>query len=231
MTKSARTALGEKLSIEKPLTTQLLKLHKKVFAESLDKNTINLVKYRSDYRRILSNTNRRIALVNDVNLYNELFLEQSINNIFSSLSGFFGKKDINVIDTVNLAIQDDVSQQDLEQLFALLPLKASRDSQVYTQQNYERQNLIQGAKDEKNTEEDIAIAIATNQAIETTKRKRYVAIFDNRTRHNHMQANGQVKKVNQPYIVGGERMMYPADSSLGASPSNYIGCRCYQIFD
>ena len=57
-------------------------------------------------------------------------------------------------------------------------------------------------------------------------RKKWVATKDMRTRHAHAMADGQIVDYDQPFIVGGERLMHPADGSLGASAGNLYNCRC-----
>lgn len=56
--------------------------------------------------------------------------------------------------------------------------------------------------------------------------KKWSATGDDRTRLEHSIADGQVKKLDEPFIVGGEKLMYPLDSSLGASGKNIVNCRC-----
>lgn len=56
--------------------------------------------------------------------------------------------------------------------------------------------------------------------------KRWVAVMDSRTRGTHRKANGQVKKLDEPFIVGGYKMMHPGDSSLGAPAKEVIHERC-----
>lgn len=53
---------------------------------------------------------------------------------------------------------------------------------------------------------------------------------DERVRPNHRAAEGQVRPVNQPFDVGGQKLMYPGDWSLGATASNLMGCRCVSIY-
>jgi len=48
-----------------------------------------------------------------------------------------------------------------------------------------------------------------------------------RTRDDHLDADGQVVALDQPFIVGGERLMYPSDPS--GSPENVINCRCSSV--
>lgn len=59
-------------------------------------------------------------------------------------------------------------------------------------------------------------------------RKRWVATKDLRTRYNHAAADGQVVDYDKPYIVGGEKLMFPGDGSMGASAGNLYNCRCVE---
>lgn len=61
--------------------------------------------------------------------------------------------------------------------------------------------------------------------------KRWVAIIDNRTRHDHAAADGQVVPNKEPFIVGGEKLMGPGDRSMGASGWNIYNCRCASVTD
>ncbi len=57
-------------------------------------------------------------------------------------------------------------------------------------------------------------------------RKRWIATHDSRTRHAHMEADGQIADNDKPFVVGGEELMFPGDGSLGASGWNLYNCRC-----
>lgn len=56
--------------------------------------------------------------------------------------------------------------------------------------------------------------------------KRWMAIHDNRTRHDHALADGQIVMNDMPFEVGGEYLMFPGDTSMGASGWNIYNCRC-----
>lgn len=62
-------------------------------------------------------------------------------------------------------------------------------------------------------------------------KKAWVAIKDERTRNTHleMDSNSYIE-LEQPFIVGGELMLFPADGSLGASVGNIANCRCGMTF-
>jgi len=55
-------------------------------------------------------------------------------------------------------------------------------------------------------------------------RKRWIAIKDMRTRHEHGAADGQTVDYDKPFDVGGEEIMFPGDRS--GSPWNTYNCRC-----
>jgi hypothetical protein len=59
--------------------------------------------------------------------------------------------------------------------------------------------------------------------------KTWVAILDSRTRPAHAKADGQTVPINEPYIVMDQKLMYPKDTSLGATIDNVINCRCTSI--
>lgn len=54
--------------------------------------------------------------------------------------------------------------------------------------------------------------------------KIWVATEDERTREEHADADGQEVAHDAPFVVGGEELMFPCDSS--GSPWNVYNCRC-----
>lgn len=61
--------------------------------------------------------------------------------------------------------------------------------------------------------------------------KKWLANRDERTREAHLQAaNGQFIPIGEMFIVGGENLLYPADTMNGASVGNTINCRCGMDF-
>ena len=49
---------------------------------------------------------------------------------------------------------------------------------------------------------------------------------DDRTRDTHRKADGQERDIDDPFVVGGARMMYPGDTTRGAPIREWIQCRC-----
>ena len=66
---------------------------------------------------------------------------------------------------------------------------------------------------------------ATKMGIEMERE--WVSALDARTRPEHADADGQVVGVDEPFIVGGEKLMFPGDRS--GSGWNIYNCRCTQI--
>lgn len=94
----------------------------------------------------------------------------------------------------------------------------------------ETQTAAEGAKFiEATTVAQEAGAIA-NIPADQIARKEWVAVLDNRTRVAHVMADGLRVPVNQPFIVDGERLNNPGDTSLGATAGNIINCRCIAAY-
>lgn len=72
----------------------------------------------------------------------------------------------------------------------------------------------------------------TYEANPFVKGKRWSSARDKDTRREpdggHFAAHGQVVAVDEPFTVGGEELMFPGDTSLGASAKNIVNCRCRQ---
>ena len=51
-------------------------------------------------------------------------------------------------------------------------------------------------------------------------------MLDEKTRETHAMADGQKVDIDTPFIVGDSLMMFPTDTSLGATPQEIINCRC-----
>lgn len=55
---------------------------------------------------------------------------------------------------------------------------------------------------------------------------RWITMQDEKVRPAHAAAHGQTVRVDEPFIVGGERLRHPGDTGLGASHANTSDCRC-----
>lgn len=55
-------------------------------------------------------------------------------------------------------------------------------------------------------------------------RRRWTATKDGKTRHDHGMADGQLRDVDEPFNVGGYKLMFPGDPS--GPPHEIYNCRC-----
>lgn len=54
---------------------------------------------------------------------------------------------------------------------------------------------------------------------------------DEDVRQWHFEADGQTVPENEPFIVGGQKLMMPGDTDLGATIDNVANCRCGAFYD
>lgn len=76
----------------------------------------------------------------------------------------------------------------------------------------------------------------TNKAVETLnyddavekgfRYKIWITIVDGKERKSHRNADRQKVKINEPFDIGGYKMLHPMDDSLDAPLSEILGCRC-----
>lgn len=59
--------------------------------------------------------------------------------------------------------------------------------------------------------------------------KEWMATFDERTRTEHRELDGQKQPLNKPFQIGGYSIMYPGDPT--AHPSMVYNCRCTMVGD
>ncbi len=59
--------------------------------------------------------------------------------------------------------------------------------------------------------------------------KEWVTVGDENVRDSHVAADSQLRDMSKPFSVEGELLRYPGDTSLGASASNVINCRCSSV--
>lgn len=73
-------------------------------------------------------------------------------------------------------------------------------------------------------------AVIAGVAISQLMQKTWNTILDERTRTSHVQADLQNREQGQPFMVQGQLLRVPGDTSLGASLDNVINCRCASEF-
>lgn len=60
--------------------------------------------------------------------------------------------------------------------------------------------------------------------------KTWISMQDKKVRHTHEEVDGETIGIEEAFIVGNSRMLYPKDTSLGASSEEIVNCRCSVIY-
>lgn len=60
--------------------------------------------------------------------------------------------------------------------------------------------------------------------------KRWESIIDEVTRKDHIEINGKYIPIGQAFHVGDSWLLFPKDTSLGASANQIVNCRCAVIY-
>jgi hypothetical protein len=81
------------------------------------------------------------------------------------------------------------------------------------------------------TEAHTASNYAIGESVRSTRvqfEREWVSMLDERTREDHKKANGQRRGMKEPFIVGGEALMFPGDPK--GSAGNTVNCRCVVLY-
>lgn len=165
-------------------------------------------------------------------------LEFKIREIKKQMQDYVNKRKVSSSSQILQTTKNDFikSQIKIEKLIrenALKLTKAEKDSLIMDNFNQrlnnrsstisvtETQNVLQTTKQKS------ILSIVDNVERQGKKaQKRWTALLDSETRSAHAAAHGQLQPVDGFFIVDGELLEYPGDSSHGASMANLMNCRC-----
>jgi len=83
------------------------------------------------------------------------------------------------------------------------------------------------AEKAKELDANETVAIVAGAAVVISSMKKiWITVGDDKVRNAHQEAEGQTVPATEAFLVGGEQLMQPKDTSLGASAGNVIHCRC-----
>jgi len=90
------------------------------------------------------------------------------------------------------------------------------------------------AEDAKATEAEVltgSLGLSVlGQEVTSQLVKRWDNMQDEKVRDHHVDAGGQIRLINEPFLVMGQYLMRPKDTSLGATVRNIINCRCSAFY-
>lgn len=57
-------------------------------------------------------------------------------------------------------------------------------------------------------------------------KKQWITEKDDKVRITHVEVDDSIVDINEPFVVGDSLLMFPKDTSLGASAEEVVNCRC-----
>lgn len=158
---------------------------------------------------------------------------------FIGVSVTTGAKQITATNTKALKAAVDVALQEVIAPFSRNQV-AEIAHKVFLESNEYRakvvsateiQNAAEGAKRISATALGETLKpITSSSAVNIVEMKEWRTRGDDKVRPAHRAADLQVVTAASPFEVGGERLMEPSDTSLGASAGNTINCRCSAVY-
>jgi len=246
--------LKNKLLLEAKLRPKIKAYNEKLIREfarqyKFDGNILNVSRFNNDLNAILADHYKETSDIFDNNLGPDLPedvepTEQERQDIEAALATYFLLQSKERSAGINNSTQNDFDQsivdasqdemaQDLigrERIIVIATLAAVFAGRKL---NGRTESIVQtegqfAAETSKATEAEIlsgrepSILAPTPTPAEIEKE--WISVGDSLVREAHLAADGQKKKISEPFVVGGELLRWPGDTSLGASLGNIINC-------
>lgn len=208
----------------------ILKRNKRYFAEIpfLSKSEI---KERAEIATITEI--ELIALLNYMEAEYRKSLDDFLNNYgnFSDqLNRIYNIADESVFGGSKSPFAEQFSEKQRTEWMKLLPVTAQRLKIYDYAEDLSFIWLFSASRAEKaarsNTNSLCGCQLFENLKRQGYKNKQWHTITDGRERNTHHAVNGRIVPIDEPFIVGGYRMMFPRDITYGAPPEEIINCRC-----
>jgi hypothetical protein len=110
--------------------------------------------------------------------------------------------------------------------------EGARRLQAVVGDNYARSAATRVARTEVHTAVNQATqrsTVATSAETNVEFNKVWISTEDSRTRPTHIDADGQTVGINEHFIVGEARLMFPGDPE--GPPKEVINCRCQSLYE
>lgn len=253
----ARQDLRKKISFENNLQRKLNSLNSEIVREFIRKYgrsglVINSEEFREDFERILNEHYDEVSKVFGSNISlpsNVAETEEERAKIEEALLLFFLAHSADQAKLISETNQRDITESlefgitesgKSEEGFSRLEA-ATIGGAVLSRKLRGRSKTIAATETQlaaelsKNTEVEVlsglSPSIAGGSPRQVAVDQVWITAGDERVRLSHMTADGQERKVNEPFEVGGEFLRFPGDTSLGATAGNVINCRCIAVPD
>jgi len=196
--------------------------------------------FREDIRRRLVNTEKAyesdlIELINarasiEADLQNKLIQTYNDRAFKQSLYIQHTTKDIMEKEVFNITLEAANNGQQLTNT----QIAGVAKERILVANSHRLETIAQteiqlGSESAKQYEAELLNNTLSNGQSSLFVEKIWISMGDNKVRSTHKMADGQTQRVDVPFIVGGQMLMFPGDGSRGASPSEIINCRCLSL--
>jgi uncharacterized protein with gpF-like domain len=192
--------------------------YKRLLQEEIDNGNEDLQVYLDNRKDIQDDINAAVLLLilSRTQRQSEIITNTTNTVIQNSISKVTGDALLDGITLTNAEIARQSSKL----------IKERNDGRSKTISETEVQSVAESSKDIEATEFEEKIQVERR---EKQLDKTWITMGDSDVRPAHAKANGQKKRISEPYIVGGELLKFPGDTSLNASLGNIINCRCISV--
>lgn len=255
----ARRDLIRKLELEKKLIRELSKINNKLvdgviydFANSGISFDASLLE--DDIATTLDAHYQKTAETFSAQISKELPSEIAVTNaektlIATALTAYFVARSAE-----QAAIITNTNQKNIDEAVSVAAQSKDADGRLLPRRDQAREAGVLAARKFKGRLQGIATT-ETQNAAETSKAtevevlsgrepsvvagspgdagvdKEWFSVGDENVRDSHVAADGQTRDLSKPYLVGGQLLRWPGDTSLGATVENVINCRCSSVYD
>jgi hypothetical protein len=250
MTRSAQLALNRKLQLERHIHRDVRSIFLELISNSA-KPFIDVRQYEDDiydsllghYRRVFKEFGTDYQKSGRTNMTDGL--NNSLRNDADKVFKIHASRQARIITDTNqnqLAKAKRVARAHIEELQKINPdiTFSKQVSNLYSVALLKRIPAIATYETQWSAEFSKAaeaVYITSGKIIEVKARregnlKRWDAVGDDLMRDWHADADSELVELEEPFIVNDEELMFPGDTSLGATASNIINCRCsvsYQL--
>ena len=135
---------------------------------------------------------------------------------------------------VKIILEEYKEIEDKEELIELLAYEFFENTtQLIEEADGDKEKLKKALSKERAR---ICARNETNKAVETLnyddavskgfRKKKWKTMLDGKERPSHRNANGQIVDINEPFTIGGSKMLHPFDTTFDAPLSEILNCRC-----
>ena len=159
-------------------------------------------------------------------------LEALYMDLFSYFQGVGGARVVTIVDTYRTQGEKAIKQA-LEDITSL-GVGEKEGAQLLNRyiEDVWKGSLFQAERIVRTETHAAANTSSLNEAINTGANvvKIWGAYFDQRTRKSHLDADGQVRELSQPFDINGVSIGVPGDPNVTNHPEEIINCRCTVLY-